>query len=109
MMDKIVAVRESAPPDFLTVEETAMVLRLGRSATYRLVRAGVIPSERYGKQFRVPRVALEQALGGPITWPPTPFKPPVAQRVASVTSSTRPRKTKPRPSGDGQSTFPFSA
>jgi excisionase family DNA binding protein len=108
-MEKIVAVRETSPPDFLTVEEAAKVLRLGRTAMYRLVRAGVIPSERFGKQFRIPRVALEQMLGGPITWPPVDVKPPV-QRVAPVTSSVaRPRKTKRRSSGDSQSSFPFSA
>ena len=84
-------------------------MRTGRTATYRLVRAGQIPVVRFGKQYRVPRVALEKFLGGPITWPPTAVKPPAPQRVASVTSRTRPRTTKPRPAGDGQSSLPFSA
>ena len=53
------------PPDFLTVEEAADVVRIGRTAAYRLARqylatsgtAG-LPVVRYGKQLRVPRVKL---------------------------------------------------
>ena len=66
----------SAPPDFLTVEEAAQVLRIGRTAAYREARryeasngATGIPVERFGKQFRVPRHRIEEKLGGPITWP----------------------------------------
>ncbi len=64
------------PPDFLTVEEAADVVRIGRTAAYRLARqylatggAAGLPAVRYGKQLRVPRCKLEEALGGPITWP----------------------------------------
>lgn len=67
---------ESGPPDLLTVEEAASVLRIGRTAAYRLVReylssngATGIPAVRYGKQIRVPRALLERDLGGPISWP----------------------------------------
>jgi hypothetical protein len=66
----------SAPPDFLTLDEAAAVLRVGRSTAYREANAfeasgGTtgIPVVRYGKQFRVPRRRLEEQLGGPITWP----------------------------------------
>jgi excisionase family DNA binding protein len=110
MMDEIAARGHGAPPDFLTVEEAARVLRLGRTATYRLVRAGVIPSVRYGKQFRIPRIALEQALGGPITWPPPTIEPDNTPSIASVTCpAARRRTTRRRPSGGDQSSFPFSA
>jgi len=68
----------SAPPDFLTLDEAAAVLRVGRSTAYReanaFERSGGrtgIPVVRYGKQFRVPRCRLEEQLGGPITWPLT--------------------------------------
>ena len=64
-------------PDFLTLDEAAAVLRVGRSTAYREANAfeaskGAtgIPVVRYGKQFRVPRHRLEEQLGGPITWPP---------------------------------------
>ena len=110
MMEKIVAVRESTPPDFLTVEETAKVLRIGKAAVYRLVRSGGIPAVRYGKQFRIPRVAIEEQLGGPITWPPPTDESYVAAPVAPVTSPVaRPRTTRRRQSRDDQSSFPFSA
>ena len=78
----------STAPDFLTVEEAAEVLRLGRTAAYREVRkyeatngAIGIPVERFGKQFRVPRYPIEAKLGGPITRPlastmPTEETPP---------------------------------
>lgn len=66
----------SEPPDFLTLDEAAAVLRVGRSTAYgeanAFERSGGrtgIPVVRYGKQFRVPRCLLEEQLGGPITWP----------------------------------------
>jgi hypothetical protein len=69
-------VTPSSPPDFLTLDEAAAVLRVGRSTAYReanaFERSGGrtgIPVVRYGKQFRVPRCRLEEQLGGPITWP----------------------------------------
>lgn len=63
-----------ALPDFLTVEEAAQVLRIGRTAAYEQTRryeetdgeAG-IPVIRVGRLMRVPRVALEGWLGGPLT------------------------------------------
>ena len=73
-------VTPSSPPDFLTLDEAAAVLRVGRSTAYReanaFERSGGrtgIPVVRYGKQFRVPRCRLEEQLGGPITWP-LPFE-----------------------------------
>jgi excisionase family DNA binding protein len=48
----------------LTVEETAELLRIGRTAAYEAVRAGEIPSLRIGRSLRVPRHALEQLLNG---------------------------------------------
>lgn len=64
------------PPDFLTVDELAAVLRISRNRAYELVRLGVatngregIPAERVDKQFRISRYVIEERLGGPITWP----------------------------------------
>ena len=50
-------------PDVLTVEETADVLRIGRSAAYAGVRSGDIPAIRVGRKLRVPRHLLERKLG----------------------------------------------
>jgi excisionase family DNA binding protein len=65
-------------PDFLTVEQAAVVLRIGRTAAYELARryldtdgAEGLPVIRIGKQLRVPRPQLERWHGGPLT-PPTP-------------------------------------
>ena len=64
------------PPDFLTVDEVAAVMRISRNRAYELVRRGVatdgregIPAERVDKQFRISRYVIEERLGGPITWP----------------------------------------
>jgi excisionase family DNA binding protein len=46
----------------LTVEETARMLRIGRSAAYAAVHAGEIPAIRVGRKLRVPRRALEEML-----------------------------------------------
>ncbi len=45
-------------PKLLSVRETATLLRLGRDATYRLVRARRIPAIRLGKNIRIPRREL---------------------------------------------------
>jgi hypothetical protein len=110
-------------PDFLTVEEAALVLRLGRSAAYREVRrfissggAAGIPVLRFGKLLRVPRYRLEEQLGGPITWPlPTrvdmsPTAAPAASTASLpapsaaviATATSRSRRRSPR-SNDGSS------
>lgn len=90
----------SAPPDLLTLEEAARVLRVGRSTAYREANAfeasgGTtgIPVVRYGKQFRVPRCRLEEQLGGPITWPlPTPvaIEPETAEQSRTTKRAKRP-------------------
>jgi len=57
-------------PDFLTVEETAAVLRIGRTSAYAEVRrweitAGRhgIPCVRVGRSLRVPKAAIIRMLG----------------------------------------------
>ena len=66
-------------PDFLTVDQTADVLQIGRSTTYELVgrfvkSAGAdgIPAILVGGQYRIPRARLEEYAGRSITWPPPP-------------------------------------
>lgn len=44
----------------LTVPETAKYLGIGLNTTYALVKSGAIPALRLGRQFRVPRVALDE-------------------------------------------------
>ena len=58
-------------PDFLTVEEAAAVLRIGRSAAYELARryrvtggAEGLPVIVLGRLLRVPRAQLEVWAGG---------------------------------------------
>jgi len=66
-------------PDLLTIEEAALVLRIGRTVAYeqaRLWRATGgrigIPNIEVGRQYRVPRAALETMIGRPVTHIPEP-------------------------------------
>jgi len=79
---------ETEPPDFLTVEEAAVVLRVGRTTAYELARgflagneADGIPVVRVGRQMRVPRCKLEDLLGSSITWPLPTVDPPTAPKA----------------------------
>ena len=103
-------------PDFLTVEEAAAVLRIGRSKAYELAREylatdGVsgMPVIRLGKQLRVPRALLERWMGGPITWPIANDRTPAASPVVSIASTTRRSRPDRRNASTSQQTsIPFS-
>ncbi len=65
-------------PDFITVEQAAEIIGIGRTCAYQLARRaadfgeGTFPAIRFGKQLRVPRRKLEDLTGGPITVPTVP-------------------------------------
>ena len=87
----------STLPDFLTVEEAAKVLRIGRGAAYTLARQwrqtggqSGLPVITLGKTLRVPRAALEKLCGGPLAVPDQHPEPHVAP-AASQTRARRPR------------------
>jgi excisionase family DNA binding protein len=54
--------RGTTPSPFLTVAETAQILRVSLRTAYTLAERGDIPSVRVGGQWRIPRVELEQRL-----------------------------------------------
>jgi len=63
-------------PDLLTVDEAARVLRIKRTLAYQLAKRDLetgggegLHVLRIGRLLRVPRSALEELIGGPITWP----------------------------------------
>ena len=47
----------------LSVEEAGRILGIGRSAAYRAVRSGEVPSLWFGRRCRVPTAALAELLG----------------------------------------------
>lgn len=49
------AARVSPPPEILTAEETAALLRLNAQTVQRLAAAGEIPSKRLGREWRFRR------------------------------------------------------
>lgn len=113
-------------PDFLTIEEAARVLRIGRTAAYELARTWRatsgkqgLPVVAFGRLLRVPRAALEELCGGPITMPragtsgpifvsvPEPVVPsPVVAHVERTRpSALRHRRT--RNASPDQTSLPF--
>lgn len=65
---------DEAAPDFLTIDQAAAVLQIGRTAAYAMAREyqcsegkDGLPVVRVGRQLRVPRALLEQWHGGPLT------------------------------------------
>jgi excisionase family DNA binding protein len=51
-------------PDVLTPAEVQSFLRLGRNATYELLKNGTLRSVRLGQKYLVPRQALRELLDG---------------------------------------------
>ena len=51
--------------DFLTVNEAAKVLRVGRRTVYRLVETGKVPAKKAGGRWRIPRTGLDEFIGVP--------------------------------------------
>ena len=102
-----------AAPDLLTVEEAARVLRIGRTKAYELARlylvtggAEGLPVVRVGHLLRVPRHALEQFIGGPITWP-IPLDEPDAAPAPITAITDRPRSTRRRLNRTPQPALPL--
>ena len=61
-------------PPFLTVEEAAAIMRIGRTCAYQLARqfeatdgAEGMPVVRFGRQLRVPTARLEEWAGAPLS------------------------------------------
>lgn len=54
-------------PAVLTVPELAKLLGIGRSAAYCLARSNQLQTLRVGNQIRIPRHAVLQYLGVPLT------------------------------------------
>jgi hypothetical protein len=87
----------ASPPDFLTVEEARAVLGVGRTFAYRETgifvktqgKHGAIPAiQLKPKMIRVSRIALEEMLGGPLTWPPPLLDIPVLRPPAEPSRPT---------------------
>jgi excisionase family DNA binding protein len=87
-------------PDFLTVEEAARVLRIGRTSAYALAAryeethgAEGLPVVRVGRLLRVPRARLEELAGGQLrglaVQPPAPVLLDVSGPNVDVAEATQ--------------------
>ena len=48
--------------DVVTVGELAKMLKIGRNTAYELVRAGIVPCVRIGRQLRISKQAVIEYL-----------------------------------------------
>ena len=98
-------VAAGALPDLLTVEEAAVLLRIGRNKAYSLARQWRatngrcgLPVVEFGHTLRVPRHALEQMLGVTFTaWPTTS----VSDSHEAPPEATVPETAESGPAADG--------
>ncbi len=60
--DRIRAAAKPDEPLTLSVQAAARTLGLSRASTYAAIRAGQIPSIRFGKRIVIPRVAVDTML-----------------------------------------------
>lgn len=86
-------------PDFLTVEEAARILRIGRTAAYEQTRRFEesdgregIPVIRVGRLIRVPRAALERWHGAPLS-----DSEPVSPRALPNDRQGKAKSPRPKP------------
>ena len=99
-VEDVTSTADLTPPDFLTVEQAAAVIGIGRTCAYQLARRaadlgeGTFPAVRFGKQLRVPRRKLEELTGGPITIPAD------TDHTTNPDSSTPHERHAPTPSTD---------
>lgn len=47
-----------------TIHEARQILGIGRNLAYRMAKTGTLPTVRFGKAIRVPKLALEKLLSG---------------------------------------------
>src|SRR5438105_5916648 len=105
---RVARVAAEGLPDLLTVEEVAVLLRIGRNKAYGLARQWRATSGRcglpvveFGHTLRVPRHALEQMLGVKFTaWPTSP-EPESATPLSDEASPLGVDSASPQTSADG--------
>lgn len=49
-------------PEVLTIKELARILRIGLNSAYNLVRQGKVRYVKIGKQYRIPRRAVQEYM-----------------------------------------------
>lgn len=48
--------------DIITIAELCEVLMIGRNRAYELLRTGQIPAFQLGRNWKIPKIALEEYL-----------------------------------------------
>ena len=101
----------TAPPDLLTVAETAAVLRCGMTFVYESIHRylatgdpGEVPGRKVGRSLRVPRVGLERYIGAAISWPIVDH--PIVDSGSNVVDTDDVSAADPRPARHQRRTSP---
>ena len=55
--------------DILTVEEVAEALKIGHSQAYKLLRSGKLKGYKEGKDWKTPKIALENYIREKVNLP----------------------------------------
>ncbi len=75
----------AAEPLLLTPEEAALVLRVGRTTIYALMKAGELRPVHIGRSCRLSRAELERYVN-PLQAPPPPPPAPTTRRHRRTTT-----------------------
>jgi len=102
---------------FLTVEEAAKRLRIGRTLAYQLARryrdtggAEGLPVVAFGNVLRVPRAKLEHLAGGPIDQAePAPVVELDTRRAEPAVTANVARRSRNKSRQSAQPALPFTA
>jgi excisionase family DNA binding protein len=58
---------QSTLPAFLSTEEAAKLLNVHINTIVRWIKTGALPSSRIGREYRIPKEAIENRLAIPIS------------------------------------------
>ena len=47
-------------PVLLSIDETALLMRIGRDSVSKMCQEGTIPAMRFGKQWRIDKIKLQE-------------------------------------------------
>jgi excisionase family DNA binding protein len=59
---------KNSKSDILTVDETAVLLKIPRSSVYKLAQQGKIPAQKVGRHWRFYRPKLVKWVAGELTF-----------------------------------------
>ena len=53
-------------PDIVTVDDLQVMLKIGRTYAYEIVKKGIIPSVKVGRFYRIPKIYVIKYILGEV-------------------------------------------